>query len=159
VPLTNLVRESIVSEDELPLRYTALTPCFRSEPVRRARHARHAAAAPVQQGRARFGHHAEQGLGEHERMTACAEEVLKGSILAYRVVLLSTGDMGFASQKTYDLEVWLPGQKAYREISSCSVCGDFQARRMKARFGATAGPSSSTPSTAPASPSAARLSP
>ena len=76
----------------------------------------------------------EQSRDEHERMTACAEEVLKRLGLAYRVVLLSTGDMGFASQKTYDLEVWLPGQKAYREISSCSVCGDFQARRMQARY-------------------------
>jgi seryl-tRNA synthetase len=76
----------------------------------------------------------EQSRDEHERMTACAEEVLRQLDLAYRVVLLSTGDMGFASQKTYDLEVWLPGQKAYREISSCSVCGDFQARRMQARY-------------------------
>jgi seryl-tRNA synthetase len=135
VPLTNLVRESIVSEDELPLRFTALTPCFRSE-----------AGSAGRDTRGMLRQHQfnkvelvsittpEQSLGEHERMTACAEEVLKRLDLAYRVVLLSTGDMGFASQKTYDLEVWLPGQKQYREISSCSVCGDFQARRMKARF-------------------------
>ncbi|HEX7073803.1 MAG TPA: aminoacyl--tRNA ligase-related protein, partial [Hyphomicrobiaceae bacterium] len=76
----------------------------------------------------------EQSLAEHERMTACAEEVLKRLGLAYRTMLLSTGDMGFASQKTYDIEVWLPGQNTYREISSCSVCGDFQARRMNARY-------------------------
>ena len=76
----------------------------------------------------------EQSLDEHERMTASAEEVLKRLGLAYRVMLLCTGDMGFASQKTYDIEVWLPGQNAYREISSCSVCGDFQARRMNARY-------------------------
>ena len=76
----------------------------------------------------------EQSLDEHERMTACAEEVLKKLGLAYRTVMLCTGDMGFASQRTYDIEVWLPGQDAYREISSCSVCGDFQARRMNARY-------------------------
>src|SRR5208283_4552068 len=76
----------------------------------------------------------EQSREEHERMTACAEEVLKKLGLAYRVVMLCTGDMGFASQKTYDIEVWLPGQNRYREISSCSVCGDFQARRMNARY-------------------------
>ena len=77
---------------------------------------------------------AEQGLEEHERMTNCAEEILKRLGLAYRTMLLCTGDMGFASRKTYDIEVWLPGQNAYREISSCSVCGDFQARRMGARY-------------------------
>jgi seryl-tRNA synthetase len=81
----------------------------------------------------------EQSAAEHERMTACAEEVLKRLGLAYRVMLLCSGDMGFASRKTYDLEVWLPGQNAYREISSCSNCGDFQARRMEARFRRAAG--------------------
>jgi seryl-tRNA synthetase len=135
VPLTNLVRESIVSEEELPLRFTALTPCFRSE-----------AGSAGRDTRGMLRQHqfdkvelvsittAEQSREEHERMTTCAEEVLKQLDLAYRVVVLSTGDMGFAAQKTYDLEVWLPGQKAYREISSCSVCGDFQARRMQARY-------------------------
>ena len=135
VPLTNLVRESILAEDVLPLRFTALTPCFRSE-----------AGSAGRDTRGMLRQHQfnkvelvsittpEGSLEEHERMTACAEEVLKQLDLAYRTVLLSTGDMGFGSQKTYDLEVWLPGQKAYREISSCSVCGDFQARRMAARY-------------------------
>ena len=135
VPLTNLVREKILAEDELPLRYTALTPCFRSE-----------AGSAGRDTRGMLRQHQfnkvelvsittpEQSRDEHERMTTCAEEVLKQLDLAYRTVLLSTGDMGFASQKTYDLEVWLPGQKQYREISSCSVCGDFQARRMNARY-------------------------
>jgi seryl-tRNA synthetase len=134
VPLTNLVRESILSEDELPRRYTALTPCFRSE-----------AGSAGKDTRGMLRQHQfnkvelvsiatpEASRAEHERMTACAEEVLKRLGLAYRVVLLSTGDMGFASTKTWDLEVWLPGQGAYREISSCSNCGDFQARRMQAR--------------------------
>ncbi|MDQ3559220.1 MAG: serine--tRNA ligase, partial [Pseudomonadota bacterium] len=135
VPLTNLVREQILVEADLPLRYTALTPCFRSE-----------AGSAGRDTRGMLRQHQfnkvelvsittpEQSRDEHERMTTCAEEVLKQLDLAYRVVLLSTGDMGFASQKTYDLEVWLPGQSAYREISSCSVCGDFQARRMQARY-------------------------
>ena len=135
VPLTNLVREQIMDEASLPRRYTALTPCFRSE-----------AGSAGRDTRGMLRQHQfnkvelvsittpEKSLEEHERMTACAEEVLRQLNLAYRVVLLSTGDMGFASQKTYDLEVWLPGQKAYREISSCSVCGDFQARRMDARY-------------------------
>ncbi len=134
VPLTNLVRESILAEDELPRRYTALTPCFRSE-----------AGSAGKDTRGMLRQHQfnkvelvsiatpEASRAEHERMTACAEEVLKRLGLAYRVVLLSTGDMGFASTKTWDLEVWLPGQGAYREISSCSNCGDFQARRMQAR--------------------------
>ncbi len=97
-------------------------------------------------------------MDEHERMTACAEEVLKRLDLPYRVMMLCTGDMGFAAQKTYDIEVWLPGQNAYREISSCSVCGDFQARRMNARYRARTARrrASSTRSTAPASRSAAR---
>jgi seryl-tRNA synthetase len=135
VPLTNLVREQILDDASLPRRYTALTPCFRSE-----------AGSAGRDTRGMLRQHQfdkvelvsittpEKSLDEHERMTACAEEVLRQLDLAYRVVLLSTGDMGFASQKTYDLEVWLPGQKAYREISSCSVCGDFQARRMDARY-------------------------
>ncbi len=135
VPLTNLVRESILSEEELPLRVTALTPCFRSE-----------AGSAGKDTRGMLRQHQfdkvelvsittpEKSLEEHERMTMCAEEVLRRLDLAYRVVVLSTGDMGFSAQKTYDLEVWLPGQKAFREISSCSVCGDFQARRMQARY-------------------------
>jgi seryl-tRNA synthetase len=135
VPLTNLVRESILAEQQLPLRFTALTPCFRSE-----------AGSAGKDTRGMLRQHQfdkvelvsittpEQSREEHERMTTCAEEVLKQLDLAYRVVVLSTGDMGFAAEKTYDLEVWLPGQKSYREISSCSVCGDFQARRMQARY-------------------------
>ncbi len=135
VPLTNLVRESIVPEDQLPMRLTAWTPCFRAE-----------AGAAGRDVRGMIRQHQfakvemvsittpEQSQAEHERMTACAEEVLKRLGLAFRTVLLCTGDMGFGAQKTYDIEVWLPGQDAYREISSCSVCGDFQARRMDARF-------------------------
>ncbi|MEP9347537.1 serine--tRNA ligase [Xanthobacter sp. KR7-225] len=135
VPLTNLVRESILSEEELPLRLTACTPCFRAE-----------AGAAGRDTRGMIRQHQftkvelvsittpEKSAEEHERMLACAEAVLKKLDLAYRVVTLCTGDMGFASQKTYDIEVWLPGQGAYREISSCSVCGDFQARRMNARY-------------------------
>ncbi|MGE3064477.1 MAG: serine--tRNA ligase [Hyphomicrobiaceae bacterium] len=140
VPLTNLVRESILDEAELPIRVTAFTPCFRAE-----------AGAAGKDTRGMIRQHQfskvelvsittpEKSLEEHERMTACAEEVLKRLGLAYRVVLLCTGDMGFASQKTYDIEVWLPGQNTYREISSCSVCGDFQARRMDARYRAKGG--------------------
>ena len=98
-------------------------------------HARHDPPAPVHQGRAGLDHHAgAESKDEHERMLSCAEEVLRRLELHYRVVTLCTGDMGFASQKTYDIEVWLPGQGTYREISSCSICGDFQARRMDARF-------------------------
>jgi len=135
VPLTNLVRESIVEEDRLPLRLTACTPCFRAE-----------AGAAGKDTRGMIRQHQftkvelvsitapEQSRNEHERMLACAEEVLKQLDLHYRVVTLCTGDMGFAAQKTYDIEVWLPGQNAYREISSCSVCGEFQAQRMKARY-------------------------
>ena len=135
VPLTNLVRESILSEADLPLRFTAFTPCFRAEA---------GAAGRDTRGLIRMHQFAkvemvsivtpEQSSAEHERMTACAEEVLKRLGLHYRVMLLCTGDMGFASRKTYDLEVWLPGQNAFREISSCSQCGDFQARRMQARY-------------------------
>jgi seryl-tRNA synthetase len=135
VPLTNLVRESIRDEAELPIRVTAYSPCFRAE-----------AGAAGKDTRGMIRQHQfskvelvsittpEQSSAEHERMTACAEEVLKRLGLAYRTMLLCSGDMGFASQKTYDIEVWLPGQGTYREISSCSVCGDFQARRMDARF-------------------------
>jgi seryl-tRNA synthetase len=135
VPLTNLVRESIVEEETLPRRYTALTPCFRAE-----------AGAAGRDTRGMIRQHQftkvelvsvtapEKSKDEHERMLASAEEVLRRLGLHYRVVTLCTGDMGFASQKTYDIEVWLPGQGMYREISSCSNCGDFQARRMDARY-------------------------
>jgi seryl-tRNA synthetase len=135
VSLTNLVRESIVDEVELPMRLTACTPCFRAE-----------AGAAGKDTRGMIRQHQftkvelvsiatpEQSKDEHERMLACAEEVLKKLDLHYRVVTLCTGDMGFASQKTYDIEVWLPGQNMFREISSCSTCGEFQARRMNARY-------------------------
>ncbi|MGB5087567.1 MAG: serine--tRNA ligase [Methylocystis silviterrae] len=135
VPLTNLVRESILDEAQLPMRMTAGTYCFRAE-----------AGAAGKDTRGMIRQHQfykvelvsitmpEDSLEEHERMTACAEKVLQLLELPYRKVVLCTGDMGFASQKTYDLEVWLPGQGRYREISSCSVCGDFQARRMNARY-------------------------
>jgi seryl-tRNA synthetase len=135
VPLTNLVRESIVEEAQLPMRLTACTPCFRAE-----------AGAAGKDTRGMIRQHQftkvelvsittpDKSKDEHERMLACAEEVLKKLELHYRVVTLCTGDMGFAAQKTYDIEVWLPGQNAYREISSCSNCGEFQARRMNARY-------------------------
>ena len=142
VPLTNLVRESILNEKELPMRLTALTPCFRAE-----------AGAAGRDTRGMIRQHQftkvelvsittpETSKDEHERMLACAEEVLRQLDLHYRVMTLCAGDMGFAAQKTYDIEVWMPGQfssqgegGAYREISSCSVCGDFQARRMDARY-------------------------
>jgi seryl-tRNA synthetase len=135
VPLTNLVRESILDEDKLPMRLTACTPCFRAE-----------AGAAGKDTRGMIRQHQftkvelvsitapEQSKDEHERMLSCAEEILRRLDLHYRVVTLCTGDMGFAAQKTYDIEVWLPGQNAYREISSCSNCGDFQARRMNARY-------------------------
>jgi seryl-tRNA synthetase len=135
VSLTNLVREEILDEAALPLRFTAGTPCFRAE-----------AGAAGKDTRGMIRQHQfnkvelvsvttpAQSLDEHERMLACAEEVLRRLDLHYRVVKLCTGDMGFASQKTYDIEVWLPGQGMYREISSCSVCGEFQARRMGARY-------------------------
>ncbi len=135
VSLTNLVRELIVDEAELPMRLTACTPCFRAE-----------AGAAGKDTRGMIRQHQftkvelvsittpEQSRDEHERMLACAEEVLRRLDLHYRVVTLCTGDMGFASQKTYDIEVWLPGQNMFREISSCSVCGEFQARRMNARY-------------------------
>jgi seryl-tRNA synthetase len=135
VPLTNLVRESILAEEELPLRFTALTPCFRAE-----------AGSAGRDTRGMLRQHQfskvelvsitapETSAEEHERMLSCAEEVLKRLDLPFRVMTLCTGDMGFASAKTYDIEVWMPGQGTYREISSCSVCGDFQARRMSARY-------------------------
>jgi seryl-tRNA synthetase len=135
VPLTNLVREAILDESALPMRLTALTPCFRAE-----------AGAAGKDTRGMIRQHQftkvelvsittpEQSKDEHERMLACAEEVLRRLELHYRVVTLCTGDMGFAARKTYDIEVWLPGQGAYREISSCSACGEFQARRMSARY-------------------------
>jgi len=135
VPLTNLVRESILAEADLPLRFTALTPCFRAE-----------AGAAGRDTRGMIRQHqfykvemvsitaAGQSEAEHGRMTGCAEEILKRLDLPYRVVVLCSGDTGFASRRTHDIEVWLPGQDAYREISSCSNCGDFQARRMQARY-------------------------
>jgi len=135
VPLTNLVAGEILDEARLPLRFAAWTPCFRSE-----------AGAAGKDTRGMIRQHQfekvelvsivapERAAEEHERMTGCAEEVLKRLGLPYRVMLLCAGDMGFAARKTYDIEVWLPGQNAYREISSCSDCGEFQARRMNARF-------------------------
>ena len=134
VSLTNLVREQITAEEELPLRLTALTPSFRAE-----------AGASGRDTKGMIRQHQfykvelvsitapEQSDEEHERMTACAEAVLKRLELPYRTMLLCTGDMGFSARRTYDLEVWLPSQGTYREISSCSTCGDFQARRMDAR--------------------------
>jgi len=135
VSLTNLVRESILEERQLPLRFTALTPCFRAEAGSAGRDTR-GMIRQHQFSKVELVSIAtpEQALIEHERMLGCAETVLKRLGLAYRVVTLCTGDMGFSSQKTYDIEVWLPGQGRYREISSCSVCGDFQARRMNARY-------------------------
>lgn len=135
VPLTNLVNDKILSEAELPIRMTAYTPCFRAEAGSAGRDTR----GMIRQHQFTKVElvsiaHPDHSETEHERMTACAEEVLKRLGLPYRVMLLCTGDMGFGARKTYDLEVWLPGQGMYREISSCSNCGDFQARRMKARF-------------------------
>ena len=135
VSLTNTVMDSIVDVRDLPLRLTSLTPCFRSE-----------AGAAGKDTRGMIRQHqfwkvelvsiteAEKSKDEHERMTTCAENVLKKLGLAYRTMALCTGDMGFSAQKTYDIEVWLPGQNMYREISSCSNCGDFQGRRMMARY-------------------------
>ncbi len=135
VPLTNLVRETILDESDLPRRVTAFTPCFRLE-----------AGAAGKDTRGMIRQHQftkvelvsittpDSSEAEHERLTGCAEEILKRLGLPYRVVVLCTGDLGFSARKTYDLEVWLPGQEKYREISSCSNCGDFQARRMNARY-------------------------
>ena len=140
VSLTNMVRDNILDEAVLPLRLTALTPCFRAE-----------AGAAGRDTRGMIRQHQfskvelvtiaspEQSEAEHDYMTRSAERVLQDLELPYRVLTLCTGDMGFGSQKTYDIEVWLPGQNQYREISSCSVCGDFQARRMNARFRASDG--------------------
>ncbi|HEX4113873.1 MAG TPA: serine--tRNA ligase, partial [Stellaceae bacterium] len=135
VPLTNLVAGEILDEAKLPLRFAAWTPCFRSEA---------GAAGKDTRGMIRQHQfekvelvsivHPDRAAEEHERMTQCAETVLQRLGLAYRVMLLCAGDMGFAARKTYDIDVWLPGQNAYREISSCSDCGEFQARRMNARF-------------------------
>ena len=134
------MRESILREEELPLRFTALTPCFRAE-----------AGSAGRDTRGMLRQHQfnkvelvsittpEQSAQEHERMLGSAEAVLKKLDLPYRIMTLCTGDMGFASQKTYDIEVWMPGQETFREISSCSVCGDFQARRMNARVRAKDG--------------------
>ena len=135
VSLTNLVRESILDEAALPMRFTACTPCFRAEAGAAGKDTRGMIRQP-QFTKDELVSIAtpEQSRDEHERMLACAEEVLRRLDLHYRVVTLCAGDMGFAAQKTYDIEVWLPGQNAYREISSCSVCGDFQARRMNARY-------------------------
>ena len=135
VPLTNIVAQEIVDEDTLPRRYTAFTPCFRQE-----------AGAAGKDTRGMIRQHQfykvelvsvtrpEDSEAEHERMTECAENILKKLELPYRTIVLCTGDTGFGARKTYDIEVWLPGQDTYREISSCSNCWDFQARRMNARF-------------------------
>ena len=135
VPLSNMTRETILDVAELPKRYVSHTPCFRSE-----------AGAAGKDTRGIMRQHQfykvelvsltseDQSNDEHERMLSCAEEVLKRFDLHYRVVILSSQDMGFSAQKTYDIEVWLPGQKKYREISSCSNCGDFQSRRMNSRY-------------------------
>ncbi len=135
VTLTNLVAGEVLEQEKLPLRFTALTPSFRSE-----------AGSAGRDTRGMLRQHqfwkcelvsitdAESSIAEHERMTECAETVLKRLGLHFRTVTLCTGDMGFGAQKTYDIEVWLPGQDTYREISSCSVCGDFQGRRMNARY-------------------------
>jgi seryl-tRNA synthetase len=135
VPLTNLVADEILEESDLPLRFTAHTPCFRSEAGAAGRDTR-GMLRQHQFGKVELVSiaHPDRSEAEHERMTGCAEEVLKRLGLAYRVMTLSTGDMGFSACKTYDIEIWLPGQGTYREISSCSNCGDFQARRMRARF-------------------------
>ena len=135
VSLTNIVREEILSAEALPLRLTAWTPCFRSEA---------GSAGKDTRGMIRLHQFSkvelvsittpDQSDAEHERMTGCAEEILKRLELPYRTMVLCTGDMGFSARKTYDIEVWLPGQNRYREISSCSNCGDFQARRMNTRF-------------------------
>jgi seryl-tRNA synthetase len=134
VPLTNIVNGDIVEKEKLPYRFVARTPCFRAE-----------AGAAGKDTRGMIRQHQfykvelvsitspDQSEAEHERMTACAETILKKLELPFRTIVLCSGDMGFGARKTYDIEVWLPGQNAYREISSCSNCGDFQARRMNAR--------------------------
>ena len=135
VPMVNLVRESILDEAELPMRLTALTPCFRSEAGSAGRDTRGMIRQHQFYKVELISITTPQKVEEElERKTACAEEILKRLELPYRVIVLCSGDTGFASQKTYDLEVWIPAQKTYREISSCSTDGEFQARRMKARF-------------------------
>ena len=135
VPLTNMVAGDILDEDALPRRLTAMTWCFRSEAGAAGKDTRGMLRqhqfTKVELVSVAHPNHSDE---EHERMTGCAEEVLKRLGLPFRTVVLCTGDMGFGARKTYDIEVWLPGQDRYREISSCSNCGDFQARRMKARF-------------------------
>jgi seryl-tRNA synthetase len=135
VSLTNYVREEILDEVQLPMRFTAWTPCFRAE-----------AGAAGKDTRGMIRQHQfskvelvsittpEQSIAEHERMTDCAQEILKRLDLHHRVMTLCAGDMGFSAKKTYDIEVWLPGQNRFREISSCSNCGDFQGRRMNTRY-------------------------
>ena len=135
VSLTNIVADSIIDEDTLPRRYTAFTPCFRSE-----------AGAAGKDTKGMIRQHQfykvemvsvtapEDSAAEHERMTQCAENILRKLNIPFRTIILCAGDIGFGARRTYDIEVWLPGQQRYREISSCSNCGDFQARRMKARF-------------------------
>jgi seryl-tRNA synthetase len=135
IPLTNMMMDEIIPTDQLPLRFTAHTPCYRQEAGSAGRDTR---------GMIRVHQFskvelvsittADQSSHEHERMVGCAEAILQRLELPYRTMLLSTGDMGFSAKKTYDLEVWLPSQDAYREISSCSNCADFQARRMNARY-------------------------
>jgi seryl-tRNA synthetase len=141
VSLTNLIQGELLDETALPMRFTALTLCFRSEA---------GSAGKDTRGMIRQHQfpkvemvsvaHPDHSDDEHQRMTACAEEVLKRLGLAYRVIVLCSGDMGFGAKKTFDIDVWLPGQNAYREISSCSNCGDFQARRMNSRFRPKEGP-------------------
>ena len=135
VPLTNMVAGEILDEEDLPLRFTARTPCFRSEA---------GASGKDTKGMIRQHQftkvelvsiaHPDKSAEEHERMTECAEAILRRLELPYRTMVLCSGDTGFSARKTYDIEVWLPGQGRYREISSCSNCGDFQSRRMKARY-------------------------
>ncbi|WP_010298001.1 serine--tRNA ligase [Candidatus Odyssella thessalonicensis] len=148
VVLTNLVAEAILAEEQLPLRYTAYTPCFRAEAGAAGRDTR-GMIRLHQFGKVELVSitHPSESKAEHERMTMAAEEILKQLKLPYRVMALCAGDMGFSAQKTYDLEVWLPSQNTYREISSCSNCSNFQARRMNARYRPMATPE--TPKPAP----------
>lgn len=135
VPLANLVRENIIDMSELPIRMTAYSACFRSEAGAAGRDTR-GMIRNHQFSKVELVSivHPDHGESELERMTSAAESVLQSLGLTYRVMLLSTGDMGFASRKTYDIEVWIPSENTYREISSCSLCGDFQARRMMTRY-------------------------
>lgn len=135
VPLTNLVADTILEEKDLPIRLTAYTNCFRSEAGAAGRDTR-GMLRQHQFNKVELVSivHPTESEAEHQRMTEAAEEVLRKLELPYRVMLLCSGDMGFSARRTYDLEVWLPGQNRYREISSCSTCGDFQSRRMQSRF-------------------------